>query len=130
MGNLNWPTIFYYFDIQVTFVLKTPYSGIKPLKIRRNQINFVLLHIESDTSIYGNLGKRKLHSVTNLHLFDISANFALKKTFPNLLSIGKFDTNFVLCWLHCTKISQSCTNFCTTTSFSDDLLNTIKLNYV
>ena len=79
MVNLNWAqfemlTVFY---IYVCFVLKNPLpenqipSKKKKKKKIQNQVNFIFLHSDSNTSLYDNLGTMNLSSVPSYTIFDI-----------------------------------------------------------
>ena len=79
MVNLNWAqfemlTVFY---IYVSFAFKNPLpedqipSKKKKKKKIQNQVNFIFLHSDSNTSLYDNLGTMNLSSVPSYTIFDI-----------------------------------------------------------
>ena len=79
MVNLNWAqfemlTVFY---IYVSFAFKNPLPGDqipskkKKKKKFKNQVNFIFLNSDSNTSLYDNLGTMNLSSVPSYTIFDI-----------------------------------------------------------
>ena len=79
MVNLNWAqfemlTVFY---IYVSFAFKNPLSEDqipskkKKKKKIQNQVNFIFLHYDSNTSLYDNLETMNLSSVPSYTIFDI-----------------------------------------------------------